>query len=112
MHIRNRQAHKLLPEVSTLFFLKICRFAQQDLAVRNIRYSDNSPWSFKKSSFVVSRRLLREIHTLRFSVILTLRTYALYGRNKHLLTWMIIIGLAFGGGASVRVCIQFWILSP
>ncbi|KAG0702186.1 hypothetical protein DFH29DRAFT_1079638 [Suillus ampliporus] len=32
---------------------------------------------------------------------MTIRTYALYDRSKYLLTWMIIIIVALGGGASV-----------
>ncbi|KAG0702178.1 hypothetical protein DFH29DRAFT_511618 [Suillus ampliporus] len=47
--------------------------------------------------------LVREVHLFfqQFIVcfILSLRTYALYGRSRRLLGWMVIIGLILGGGA-------------
>jgi hypothetical protein len=38
---------------------------------------------------------------------MTIRTYALYGRSKHLLAWLIIVLVALAGAASVRVHIPF-----
>ncbi|KAG1897963.1 uncharacterized protein F5891DRAFT_1045245 [Suillus fuscotomentosus] len=47
--------------------------------------------SDEESSFAVSKSL--------FSVIMAMRTYALYGRSQHLLTWMTIIIIALVGVA-------------
>ncbi|KAG0702188.1 hypothetical protein DFH29DRAFT_512331 [Suillus ampliporus] len=47
------------------------------------------------------RQLLVFSQAVIVSLIMTIRTYALYGRSKYLLTWMIIVMVALGGGASV-----------
>jgi hypothetical protein len=48
---------------------------------------------------------ISRIHLPKFSVILTLRTYALYGRSKCLLVLLVIVILVFTGAAAVRVYI-------
>lgn len=47
----------------------------------------------------------------KISVILTLRVYALYGRSRRLLSYIVIIGVALMGGASVRIRISFCTLN-
>jgi hypothetical protein len=50
----------------------------------------------------VSRNLLGELHVLKIAVILTIRTYALYGGSKRLLICLIIIIIGLAISASVR----------
>ncbi|KAG2151164.1 uncharacterized protein EDB93DRAFT_1139514 [Suillus bovinus] len=84
--------NNLLPVSAKRFqpcFLDICYFTQQRLSCS------------KYLELEVYRE--KDTEVPKISVILTLRTYALYGRNRRLLKWMIIIGLALIAGALVRV---------
>lgn len=57
----------------------------------------------------MSEKLItRSTCTERFSVTLTLRIYALYGRSRRLLSCILIIGFALLGGACVRVRTYFF----
>jgi hypothetical protein len=51
-----------------------------------------------------------DTENLKFSVTLSLRTYALYGCSRRLLKWMAIVGLALGAGALVCVREELWAL--
>jgi hypothetical protein len=51
-------------------------------------------------TYTLSRQVLVFLQTLIVCLILTLRTYALYGRSKCMLAFLVIIFLAFTGGAS------------
>ncbi|KAG1799633.1 hypothetical protein EV424DRAFT_1545924 [Suillus variegatus] len=76
-----------------LRFLNVYRLLNKDLAVRNMRYTDNWPFSSKQRSFVVN--------------IMVIRTYALYGCSKRLLAWMVIVTIALTGIACAGTFGQF-----
>ncbi|KAG1732941.1 hypothetical protein EDB19DRAFT_1911754 [Suillus lakei] len=65
-------------------FLHICYFAQRRLSC--VKYT-------------ICRQLFFFSQGLIVCFVLTIRIYALYGCNKRLLTWIIIIGFALAGGA-------------
>jgi hypothetical protein len=48
-------------------------------------------------SYLIYREVLLFLQQIFVCLILTLRTYALYCRNKRILAWMIIIGSVLGG---------------
>ncbi|KAG2345389.1 hypothetical protein BDR05DRAFT_960857 [Suillus weaverae] len=53
-------------------------------------------------TYTLSRQVLVFLQACIVCVILTLRTYALYGRSKRLLAFLVVIILAFVGGASTE----------
>ncbi|KAG2132372.1 hypothetical protein DEU56DRAFT_812395 [Suillus clintonianus] len=53
-------------------------------------------------TYVLSKQVLVFSQAIIVCLILTLRTYALYGRSKRLLAFLGIIGLAFAGGAAAE----------
>ncbi|KAG1871482.1 hypothetical protein F4604DRAFT_1955866 [Suillus subluteus] len=66
-----------------LWFLNICYFSQQRLSC---------------SKYVVVRQVLIFSQQVFICLILSLRTYALYGCSKRLRKWMAIIGLGLAAG--------------
>ncbi|KAG2054310.1 hypothetical protein BDR06DRAFT_421842 [Suillus hirtellus] len=52
------------------------------------------------SRYMLVRELFLYLQQIIVCVILTLRVYALYGRSRRLLSYVVIIGLALMGGAS------------
>ncbi|KAG2138788.1 hypothetical protein BD769DRAFT_227734 [Suillus cothurnatus] len=48
-------------------------------------------------SYLIYREVLLFLQQIFVCLILTLRTYALYCRNKRILAWMVIIGSVLGG---------------
>ncbi|KAG2140693.1 hypothetical protein DEU56DRAFT_290092 [Suillus clintonianus] len=59
------------------------------------------PFQMSCSKYLLVRELFFFLQQIIVCLILTLRTYALYGCNRRLLSCMLIIGLALLGGASV-----------
>ncbi|KAG2139294.1 hypothetical protein DEU56DRAFT_325853 [Suillus clintonianus] len=53
------------------------------------------------SKYTLYRQLVIFAQAIIVCLIMTIRTYALYGCSKRLLTWLIIILVALAGGASV-----------
>lgn len=53
-------------------------------------------------TYILSRQVLLFLQGFIVCLILTLRTYALYGRSKRLLVLLVIIILAFAGGAAAE----------
>jgi hypothetical protein len=53
--------------------------------------------------YLLSRELLIFGQQFIVCFILSLRTYALYGRSKRLLIWMVVAGIALAGVASVGI---------
>jgi len=78
-------------------------FINKDLAVRNTSYTDNWPLFSKQPLFAVSGSSPQVLHMLKIAVIMTIRTYALYGGSKRLLTWMSIILITLAIAVSVRL---------
>ncbi|KAG2142892.1 uncharacterized protein EDB93DRAFT_598171 [Suillus bovinus] len=60
---------------------------------------------FQKScpKYFLSRELLVFCQQFIVCFILSLRTYALYGRSKRLLVWMVVVIIALAGVASVGI---------
>ncbi|KAG0698864.1 hypothetical protein DFH29DRAFT_80147 [Suillus ampliporus] len=52
------------------------------------------------SKYMLVRQVLLFFQEFIIGFILILRTYALYGRSRCLLTWMVIIGFALAGGTT------------
>ncbi|KAG1732496.1 hypothetical protein EDB19DRAFT_1262462 [Suillus lakei] len=55
------------------------------------------------SKYLLSRELLIFFQQFIVCFILTLRTYALYGRSKRLLIWMVAVVIALAGAASAGI---------
>ncbi|KAG1732274.1 hypothetical protein EDB19DRAFT_1290395 [Suillus lakei] len=78
---------RLISAEVRFWFLNICSFAQQRLSC---------------PTYTLSKQVLVFLQVFIVCVILTLRTYALYGRDKRLLALLVIIILAFFGGAAAE----------
>lgn len=53
--------------------------------------------------YLLSRELLIFCQQFIVCLILSLRTYALYGRSKHLLIWMVVVVIVLAGVASAGI---------
>ncbi|KAG0702179.1 hypothetical protein DFH29DRAFT_511765 [Suillus ampliporus] len=58
------------------------------------------------SKYELFRKLLFFTQAFLVCLIMAIRTYALYGRSKRLLTWMILIMVTLAGGATVGTFIH------
>ncbi|KAG1871486.1 hypothetical protein F4604DRAFT_815540 [Suillus subluteus] len=79
----NWHAYTLSPQRFQRWFLHIYYFSQQRLSC---------------SKYVVAQQVLLFSQQVFICLILSLRTYALYGCSKRLLKWMAIVGLGLAAG--------------